>query len=104
MRISPSSTSRPAYANWAEYRAGVQKMFFEPNRSLKFTMKDDLRVHRRGALGSGPFPFVDDVVGQEEHNPHLVGRWGPRVVHRDGRRLVGQHRLFLAPLRASTPA
>jgi hypothetical protein len=25
------------YANWAEYRTGVQKMFFEPNRSLKFT-------------------------------------------------------------------
>jgi len=38
------------YKNWAEYRAGVQKAFFEPNRSIKFHLNDDLGVHRRGSL------------------------------------------------------
>ncbi|PYN82320.1 MAG: hypothetical protein DMD96_06345 [Candidatus Rokuibacteriota bacterium] len=64
-----------AYANWAEYRAGVQKMFFEPNRSLKFTMKDDLRVHRRGAMAWATFTFEADVVSKDDKSSHLVGRW-----------------------------
>ena len=64
-----------AYANWAEYRAGVQKMFFEPNQSLKFTMKDDLRVHRRGAMAWATFTFEADVVSKDDKSSHLVGRW-----------------------------
>src|SRR2546426_10145850 len=74
MRISPSSTSRPAYANWAEYRAGVQKMFFEPNRSLKFTMKDDLRVHRRGPTGCATLTFRCDGGCNKDKSSHPVGR------------------------------
>ena len=64
-----------SYANWGEYRAGVQKMFFEPNRRLKFTMKDDLLVHRRGALAWATFTFEADVVSKEDKSSHLVGRW-----------------------------
>jgi len=63
------------YANWAEYRTGVQKMFFEPNRSLKFTLKDDLRIHRRGQLAWATFTFGADVVSKQGANSHLDGRW-----------------------------
>jgi hypothetical protein len=45
------------YANWAEYRTSVQKLFFERNRSLKFTVTSDVRVHRRGRLAWATFAF-----------------------------------------------
>ena len=63
------------YASWAEYRTGVQKMFFEPNRSLKFTVKDDLRVHRRGRVAWATFTFGADVVSKQGASSHLDGRW-----------------------------
>ena len=63
------------YANWAEYRTGVQKLFFEPNRSLTFTVKDDVRVHRRGRLAWATFTFGADVVSKQGESSHLDGRW-----------------------------
>ena len=63
------------YADWAEYRTGVQKMFFEPNRSLKFTLRDDLRIHRRARLAWAPFTFGADVVNKRGASSHLDGRW-----------------------------
>jgi hypothetical protein len=41
------------YNNWAEYRAGVQKALFEPNRSIKLRLNDDLAVHRARIVGVG---------------------------------------------------
>jgi ketosteroid isomerase-like protein len=72
------------YANWAEYRAGVQKMFFEPNRSLKFTLRDDLRVHRRGSLAWATFTFGADVVNKQGASSHLDGRWTLILEQRKG--------------------
>ena len=63
------------YANWEEYRTGVQKMFFEPNRSLKFVIKDDLRVHQRGRSAFATFTFGADVVNKQGASSHLDGRW-----------------------------
>jgi ketosteroid isomerase-like protein len=63
------------YASWTEYRAGVQKMFFEPNKSLKFSVKDDLRVHHRGGLAWAVFTFGADVVDKADKRSHLDGRW-----------------------------
>ncbi len=59
----------------AEYRSGVQKMFFEPNRSLKFTVADDLRVRRDGRLAWATFTFGADVVSKQGAASHLDGRW-----------------------------
>ena len=72
------------YANWAEYRTGVQKMFFEPNRSLKFALKDDLRVHRRGQLAWATFTFGADVVDKQGKSSHLDGRWTLILEQRKG--------------------
>jgi len=63
------------YANWAEYRTGVQKLFFEPNRSLAFKVNDDLRIHRRGRLAWATFTFGADVVSKQGASSHLDGRW-----------------------------
>ena len=76
------------YANWAEYRTGVQKMFFEPNRSLKFTVKDDLRVHRRGQLAWATFTFGADVVNKQGASSHLDGRWTLLLEQRKSRWVV----------------
>ena len=76
------------YANWAEYRTGVQKMFFEPNRSLKFTLKDDLRIHRRGQLAWATFTFGADVVNKQGANSHLDGRWTLLLEQRKSRWVV----------------
>ncbi len=62
------------YANWAEYRAGVQKAFFEPNRSIKFKLNDDLRVHQRGRLAWATFTFAADIVSKQGAASHLDGR------------------------------
>ena len=72
------------YANWAEYRTGVQNMFFEPNRSLKFTLKDDLRVHRRRRLAWATFTFGADVVNKQGASSHLDGRWTLVLEQRKG--------------------
>jgi ketosteroid isomerase-like protein len=63
------------YNNWSEYTAGVQKAFFEPNKSLKFKINDDLRVHSRGALAWATFTFGADVVSKQGAASHLDGRW-----------------------------
>jgi ketosteroid isomerase-like protein len=72
------------YANWAEYRTGVQKAFFEPNRSLKFALKDDLRVHRRGSLAWATFTFGADVIDKQDKSSHLDGRWTMILEQRKG--------------------
>jgi len=76
------------YANWAEYRAGVQKMFFEPNRSLRFTIKDDLRVHQRGPSAFATFTFGADVVDKQGASSHLDGRWSVVLEQRKSKWVV----------------
>lgn len=38
------------YKNWAEYKEGVQKAFFDASTSAKLTPNDDLKVTRRGNI------------------------------------------------------
>ena len=63
------------YNNWAEYRVGVKKALFDPNRSIKLKMNDDLRVHSRGRLAWATFTFGADIVNQQGAASHLDGRW-----------------------------
>lgn len=63
------------YDNWAEYREGVKKMFFESNQSGKFKINDDLRVQTRGRLAWATFTFGVDMVSKQGANSHLDGRW-----------------------------
>ena len=63
------------YNNWAEYRVGVQKALFEPNRSIKLRLNDDLGVHRRGSLAWATVTFGADIVSKQGSASHLDGRW-----------------------------
>src|SRR6266849_2914150 len=63
------------YNNWAEYRVGAQKALFEPNRSIKLRLNDDLRVHRRGTLAWATVTFGADIVNKQGAASHLDGRW-----------------------------
>jgi ketosteroid isomerase-like protein len=40
-----------------------------------FTVKDDVRVHRRGRLAWATFTFGVDVVSKQGASSHLDGRW-----------------------------
>ncbi len=85
------------YANWAEYRAGVQKMFFEPNRSLKFKLNDDLRVRGQGTVAWVTFTFGADVVAKQGAASHLDGRW-TMVLEKRQRRWIVVHEHVSVPL------
>src|SRR5215467_14142351 len=63
------------YNNWAEYRAGVQKAFFEPNASIKAKVNDDLRVHSHGSFAWATFTFGADLTSKQGSTTHLDARW-----------------------------
>ena len=63
------------YNNWAEYRAGAPKVLFEPNKSLKLKVNDDLHVHSRGSLAWATFTFGADITNKQGATSHLDGRW-----------------------------
>ena len=62
------------YSNWKEYREGVQKAFFEPNRSIAAKI-DDLRVHRRGTLAWATFTAALDIVSKQGAASQVNARW-----------------------------
>jgi ketosteroid isomerase-like protein len=76
------------YANWAEYRAGAQKGLFDPNRSLKVTLNDDLSVHHSGNLAWATFTWKGDIVGKQGAQSHLDARWTMILERRKGQWVV----------------
>jgi ketosteroid isomerase-like protein len=88
------------YNNWAEYRTGVQKAFFEPNRSIKLKLNDDLGVHRRGSLAWATVTFGADLVNKQGVASHLEGRW-TMVLEKRGGAWIVVHEHVSAPLGGS---
>ncbi len=88
------------YNNWAEYRVGVQKAFFEPNRSIKLRLNDDLGVHRRGTLAWATVTFGADIVSKQGAASHLDGRW-TMVLEKRARGWIVVHEHVSAPLGGS---
>jgi ketosteroid isomerase-like protein len=87
------------YSNWKEYREGVQKALFEPNRSIKATM-DDLRVHRRGSLAWATFTVGLDIISKEGASSHLNARW-TMVLEKRSKGWIVAHEHVSAPLGGS---
>jgi ketosteroid isomerase-like protein len=85
------------YNNWAEYRLGVQKALFEPNRSIKLRLNDDLGVHRRGSLAWATVTFGADIVSRQGAASHLDGRW-TMVLEKRARGWIVVHEHVSAPL------
>jgi ketosteroid isomerase-like protein len=88
------------YNNWAEYRAGVQKALFEPNRSIKLNLNDDLGVHRRGSLAWATVTFGADIVSKQGAASHLDGRW-TMVLEKRAHGWIVVHEHVSAPLGGS---
>ena len=88
------------YNNWAEYRATVPKVLFEPNTSLKLKVNDDLRVHSRGGLAWATFTFGADIAPKQGAASHLDGRW-TMVLEKRAKGWVVVHEHVSAPLGGS---
>jgi ketosteroid isomerase-like protein len=88
------------YNNWAEYRTGVQKALFEPNRSIKLKLNDDLGVHRRGALAWATVTFGADLASNQGAASHLDGRW-TMVLEKRAHGWIVVHEHVSAPLGGS---
>jgi ketosteroid isomerase-like protein len=88
------------YNNWAEYRVGVQKALFEPNRSIKLRLNDDLGVHRRGSLAWATVTFGADIVSKQGAPSHLDGRW-TMVLEKRAHGWIVVHEHVSAPLGGS---
>lgn len=85
------------FATWAEYKEGVQKGFFEPNKALRLKMNDDLAVHVKGAMAAATFTFSVDITPKQGKEMHLDGRWTMVLEKRKGGWLV-IHEHASAPL------
>lgn len=88
------------YNNWADYRATVPKVLFEPNTSLKLKVNDDLRVHSRGSLAWATFTFGADMTTKQGAASHLDGRW-TMVLEKRGQGWIVVHEHVSAPLGGS---
>lgn len=88
------------YNNWADYRATVPKVLFEPNTSLKLKVNDDLRVHSRGSLAWATFTFGADMTTKQAATSHLDGRW-TMVLEKRGQGWIVVHEHVSAPLGGS---
>jgi ketosteroid isomerase-like protein len=88
------------YNNWAEYRATVPKVLFEPNSSLKLKVNDDLRVRSRGSLAWATFTFVADITNKQGATSHLDGRW-TMIFEKRAKGWIVVHEHVSAPLGAS---
>lgn len=88
------------YNNWAEYRATVPKVLFEPNSSLKLKMNDDLRVHSHGSFAWATFTFGADITPKQGSTSHLDGRW-TMVLEKRAKGWIVVHEHVSAPLAGS---
>src|SRR5712691_10971108 len=88
------------YNNWSEYRVGVQKALFDPNRGIKLRLNDDLGVHRRGSLAWATVTFGADIVSKQGAASHLDGRW-TMVLEKRARGWIVVHEHVSAPLGGS---
>ena len=88
------------YNNWAEYRATVPKVLFEPNSSLKLKVNDDLRVHSQGSLAWATFTFGAEITPKQGSASHLDGRW-TMVLEKRAKGWIVVHEHVSAPLGSS---
>lgn len=87
------------YNNWGEYRQGAQKIFFDPNQSVKATVTD-LRVHTRGSLAWATFIVGLDLTPKQGNPSHLDARW-TMVLEKRAKGWIVVHEHVSAPLSGS---
>lgn len=88
------------YNNWAEYRATVPKVLFEPNSSLRLKVNDDLRMHSHGSFAWATFTFGAEITPKQGSASHLDGRW-TMVLEKRAKGWIVVHEHVSAPLGSS---
>ena len=84
------------YSGWAEYAAGVPKAFASYSAG-KFTLHDDLRVHRRGNEGWATATWQGDLTKKAGGVEHIAGRYTAVLVKR-GKSWLLVHEHMSVPL------
>ncbi|HEY5990945.1 MAG TPA: nuclear transport factor 2 family protein [Candidatus Udaeobacter sp.] len=75
------------YNAWAEYAAGVPQAF-AAYRSGKFTLNDDLRVHRQGNWAWATATWRAELTKKDGSQEHVEGRYSAVLEKRGGQWLV----------------
>jgi ketosteroid isomerase-like protein len=84
------------YAGWAEYAAGVPKAFAN-YRSAKFTLNDDLRVHRHGNEAWATATWRGGLIKKTGDTEQVAGRY-TAVLEKRGKDWLLLHEHMSVPL------
>ena len=84
------------YTGWSEYAAGVPKAFAD-YRSGKFTLNDDLTVHRQGSLAWATSTWQAELTKKDGSNQHMEGRY-TAVLEKRGKDWLVIHEHMSVPL------
>jgi ketosteroid isomerase-like protein len=89
------------YTGWSEYAAGVPEAF-APYKSGKFTLNDDMRVHRQGNLAWATATWRADLVKKAGDTEHMEGRY-TAVLEKRGKEWLVVHEHMSVPPPPSGP-
>ena len=84
------------YRGWSEYAAGVPGAFVD-YRSGKFTLNDDLRIHRQGKLAWVTATWRAALTRKDGATEHLEGRY-TGVLEKRGKQWLIIHEHMSVPL------
>jgi ketosteroid isomerase-like protein len=83
------------YTSWSAYAAGVPEAF-APYKSGRFTLNDDLRVHRQGSLAWATGTWQADLVKKVGGAEHMEGRY-TAVLEKRGKEWLVVHEHMSVP-------
>jgi ketosteroid isomerase-like protein len=89
------------YTGWSDYAAGVPEAF-APYKSGKFTLNDDMRVHRQGNLAWATATWRADLVKKAGDTEHMEGRY-TAVLEKRGKDWLVMHEHMSVPPPPSGP-
>jgi ketosteroid isomerase-like protein len=84
------------YTSWSEYASGVPEAF-APYKSAKFTLNDDLRVHRQGSSAWATATWRADLVKKAGDSEHMEGRYTAVLEKRGNEWLVVHEHMSVPP-------
>lgn len=87
------------YNGWAEYAAGVPQAF-AAYRSGKFTLNDDLRVHRQGNWAWATATWRAELTKKDGGREHLEGRYSV-ILEKRGNKWLDVHEHMSVPMGAA---
>jgi ketosteroid isomerase-like protein len=83
------------YSGWSDYAAGVPEAF-APYKSGRFTLNDDVRVHRQGNLAWATATWRADLVKKVGGTEHMEGRY-TAVLEKRGKEWLVVHEHMSVP-------